>query len=1077
MGTLASRLDMTFGELLLTIGSSVDGVDLRRLGISVYLTDPELAAVTASTGLEAADIQQMTLARYDGYLVSIDMSTKHLRWSTWNPGRSRFCPACLRASSGRWQLRWRLPWVFVCDVHGCLLEDACPECGQAQRVSPRWLPAQRIPDLQRCSLWTHGATTRVPCAGDLTTSAGTVLAEEDPLAVAHARLSTVLDGAATTFGIYALSPASDLQVLADLRVLSARMLASIDAEDVDDILAPNKGTSIAARLIALDLNLRQWGKPGVFTARAPALITAVGIALALTVLGSESIHEAGGCLRRVIGQRGAPNRTATPGDLRPGHLSPALEAVHLSAISEHFNPSNKLRFRTMTAFPKYPGPEGSADCGVAVQSVPTALWRDWSLRLGARQRFPDLVSCSLSALLLIVGTRMPMADARRQLGAAVTSSQQVIVLNAIHRNPLWPSVSSAIVRLAENLTAHPSPIDYQRRRELRYEALLPLEVWTDICEWADLGRVEASRSGQLARSWLFARISGQPADMSPCASGLDCAASRRDDLVERFTPAVISALDEEATRFLHDHDILDEPVSWSPPLTIVGDLELPGPDPTTVSISELHRVLDVKAMTMAAAARHFGVPTAVVRFRLEQFPIERPVVRCRPVVGCASQIERLRTRLTPEDLADLHHRDGLSIGAIATRCGVHRATVRKLAREYGIETRAARLNIDPAWFRHEYVENHRTLTAIANDIGVSISCVSRFATRQGIPIVRDPRVLRRPTTTAKSTTDGPKTPPHRRPSAIDPDWLRREYVLKRRSAAELANELGVATSTVHRQVKKHEFYVSPPSKPKKVPPSKQKKVRPRAKPKEQPVVRQLPDVDPEWLRAEYDWLRTEHQDRQRTLTDIARDIGTSVNEVSRLAKRHGLAVRRGRPRLPGRVHAETVQRRQKVSLDWLHREFVVNERPFAELAREIGVTASTLRRQARQHHIGDTERRNHNQTSIDLDWLHREYVINNRSLDDMAREIGMATSSLRRQAVKHDIGTSKRERHRCAIDADWFYQQYVVKQRTLTELARERDLSYRELRKHAAERGIAVRLGRPNVGLPSGEGFPDDTRC
>jgi hypothetical protein len=125
--------------------------------------------------------------------------------------------------------------------------------------------------------------------------------------------------------------------------------------------------------------------------------------------------------------------------------------------------------------------------------------------------------------------------------------------------------------------------------------------------------------------------------MSPCASGLDCAASRRDDLVERFTPAVISALDEEATRFLHDHDILDEPVSWSPPLTIAGDLELPGPDPTTVSISELHRVLDVKAMTMAAAARHFGVPTAVVRFRLEQFPIERPVVRCRPVVGCASQ--------------------------------------------------------------------------------------------------------------------------------------------------------------------------------------------------------------------------------------------------------------------------------------------------------------------------------------------------------------------------------------------------------------------------------------------------------
>jgi transposase-like protein len=104
-----------------------------------------------------------------------------------------------------------------------------------------------------------------------------------------------------------------------------------------------------------------------------------------------------------------------------------------------------------------------------------------------------------------------------------------------------------------------------------------------------------------------------------------------------------------------------------------------------------------------------------------------------------------------------------------------------------------------------------------------------------------------------------------------------------------------------------------------------------------------------------------------------------------------------------------VKRRSKVDLDWLHREFVVNERSLTDMARERGVTANTLRRHARQHHIGDAQRQAHNQTSIDLDWLHREYVINNRALSDMAREIGMATSSLRRQAVKHGIGASMRE--------------------------------------------------------------------
>src|SRR5438309_479081 len=43
---------------------------------------------------------------------------------------SRFCPACLRDTDGRWLLRWRLPWAFACPVHAHLLVDVCPGCGK-----------------------------------------------------------------------------------------------------------------------------------------------------------------------------------------------------------------------------------------------------------------------------------------------------------------------------------------------------------------------------------------------------------------------------------------------------------------------------------------------------------------------------------------------------------------------------------------------------------------------------------------------------------------------------------------------------------------------------------------------------------------------------------------------------------------------------------------------------------------------------------------------------------------------------------------------------------------------------------
>jgi hypothetical protein len=121
----------------------------------------------------------------------------------------------------------------------------------------------------------------------------------------------------------------------------------------------------------------------------------------------------------------------------------------------------------------------------------------------------------------------------------------------------------------------------------------------------------------------------------------------------------------------------------------------------------------------------------------------------------------------------------------------------------------------------------------------------------------------------------PKAPPHGRTSAIDPDWLRGEYVVKGRSAHELADELGVAISTVHRHVRKHGFKVPAVSTPKK--------------PRKQQVVRKRPLVDPVWLRGEY-------EGKHRTLTDIAQELGVSLSWLAVRAKAHGLELRKGPPR-------------------------------------------------------------------------------------------------------------------------------------------------------------------------------------
>jgi transposase-like protein len=98
-------------------------------------------------------------------------------------------------------------------------------------------------------------------------------------------------------------------------------------------------------------------------------------------------------------------------------------------------------------------------------------------------------------------------------------------------------------------------------------------------------------------------------------------------------------------------------------------------------------------------------------------------------------------QLTAPQFDCLYRQDQMSLRAIAARVGVKRNVISKLARTYGIELRSPHITrpIDPDWIYHEYVEEHRTITDMAQEIGVSIQALSRRAKSIGIAVWRDPR--------------------------------------------------------------------------------------------------------------------------------------------------------------------------------------------------------------------------------------------------------------------------------------------------------------------------------------------------
>ncbi|WP_412566119.1 TniQ family protein [Streptomyces nojiriensis] len=80
----------------------------------------------------------MTLRPCDGHAVVLVPGQRRAhRQLLWGRAGSRFCPACLEETGGRWQVTWRLGWSFACTRHHVLLADRCPAC---HRISPPSLP-------------------------------------------------------------------------------------------------------------------------------------------------------------------------------------------------------------------------------------------------------------------------------------------------------------------------------------------------------------------------------------------------------------------------------------------------------------------------------------------------------------------------------------------------------------------------------------------------------------------------------------------------------------------------------------------------------------------------------------------------------------------------------------------------------------------------------------------------------------------------------------------------------------------------------------------------------------------------
>lgn len=144
---------------------------------------------------------------------------------------------------------------------------------------------------------------------------------------------------------------------------------------------------------------------------------------------------------------------------------------------------------------------------------------------------------------------------------------------------------------------------------------------------------------------------------------------------------------------------------------------------------------------------------------------------------------------------------------------------------------------------------------------------------------------------------------------IDGDWLKHAYSVEGLSGRELADELGLGTTTVYRRLRKLG-------------------IEPRAR-------RAVASQETE------DWLRDAYLVQRLPVTSIAAELGCSRNGVFRSLRRMGIE-----PRSAAVLHLLA-----QLDTEWLRTQYIERGRSSYEIAAEIGCDPKTIWRMLRDRGI------------------------------------------------------------------------------------------------------------------------------
>ena len=305
-------------------------------------------------------------------------------------------------------------------------------------------------------------------------------------------------------------------------------------------------------------------------------------------------------------------------------------------------------------------------------------------------------------------------------------------------------------------------------------------------------------------------------------------------------------------------------------------------------------------------ANKLGLSKTTVRKRMDEHGIER---RSLSEARTDGNLELLKNE---EWLREQYCDKQKTVRDIADELSLSSTAVRNQMDEHGIERRSSAESLangdieqlrDEDWLREQYYYKEKTTHEIANKLDLSVNPVMTSMKKHGIE--------RRGMSEAR--TDGDIE------LVKDEQWLREQYCEQQKATRQIADELGLAKTTVLNWMGNHGIE--------------------RRSPPESHT-----DGDIESLKDE-EWLRKQYHHKHKTMCEIADELDLGATTVGRAMKKHEIE-RRGMSEARTDGDVEPLKNEE-----WLRERYCEQRKSTYQIANKLDLSQTTVRKWLDIHDI------------------------------------------------------------------------------------------------------------------------------